>query len=469
MASSPPPCCGGSRRNTLRLIRSMVDLAIRGGQVVTPQGILRTGLYVKQGRIVAIGNLDLPAAETVDAGGLVVLPGVVDSHVHFMDPGATDREDFITGSAAAAVGGATTVIEHTHASPIVDEESLKEKAGYLKDRSVVDFGLGAHVLPQTIDRVREVWEAGALFLKVFTCTTHGITGLSPADLLVLFRQAREFGGICLVHAEDESLTAEAERRLRAMGRTDGGIVPEWRNREAELTAVNVVSLLARLSQARVVVAHVSHANVLDLIERERRLGTHLWAEGCPQYFYLLESEVLELGAFRKFTPPARARHAGDLAEMWHRLMAGQLTHVATDHAPATRAQKLEASIWDVHFGLPGVETTLTLMLNGVAEGWLSFERLAQALSETPAQLYGLHPRKGALVPGADADIVLVDPQREHVLSDERIISRAGWTPFAGRRVRGAVVMTFLRGRRIAEEGKVLVGPGLGRYLARLPH
>ncbi len=445
----------------------MVDLAIRGAQVVTPSGLVHSDLYVHRGCVVAIGQLDVSSVETVDATGLVALPGVVDSHVHFMDPAATEREDFPTGSAAAAAGGTTTVIEHTHAGPVLTAAALREKAEYLKHRSVVDFGLGAHVFPETLSRAREVWESGALYLKVFTCTTHGVPAMLPGDLLTLFRQVRDFGGVCLVHAEDEFLTAEAERRLRALRRMDGSILPEWRNREAELVAVNTVALLARFSQARVVIAHVSHAAVLDLIERERRLGGDLWAESCPQYFYLWESEVLEHGAFRKFTPPARARQPGDLAAMWRRLQDGEITHISTDHAPATRDQKQEGNIWDVHFGLPGVETTLTMMLNGVAEGLLSFERLVVALCETPARLYGLYPQKGTLMPGADADVVLVEPRREQVLSNERILSRAGWTPFQGRRVRGSVVMTFLRGRRIAEDGHVLVEPGFGHYITRV--
>ncbi len=445
----------------------MVDLAIRGGLIVTPSGAVRSDLYVRQGRVLAIGHLDLASKETVDAAGLVVLPGVVDSHVHFMDPAATEREDFQTGSTAAAAGGTTMVIEHTHAGPVRTAGELREKAEYLNHRSVVDFGLAAHVFPDTLSRAHEVWEAGALYLKVFTCTTHGVPAVLPGDLLTLFRQVREFGGICLVHAEDEFLTAAAERRLRGLGRLDNGILPEWRNREAELTAVSTAALLARLSQARVVIAHVSHADALEAVQRERRLGARLWAESCPQYFYLWESEVMEHGAFRKFTPPARARQLGDLTQMWRGLQNGEITHISTDHAPATRAQKQEGSIWDVHFGLPGVETTLTMMLNGVSEGRLSLERLVEALCETPARLYGLYPQKGTLMPGADADIVLVDLQRELVLSNDRILSRAGWTPFHGRRVRGAAVMTFLRGRRIAEEGKVLVGPGFGRYVTRL--
>lgn len=443
-----------------------MDLAIRGATIVTPAGLLEGEIYVQAGRIAGIGKLGLPAQEVVDAGGLVALPGMVDAHVHFMDPGATEREDFITGSSAAAVGGVTTVIEHTHAMPVRTAAFLREKAHYLESRSLVDYGLAAHVWPEDIDRIHEVWEAGALFLKAFTCTTHGVPGLTPGDLLRLFQKVSGFQGVCLVHCEDEWITMEAERRLRGLGRMDGMVIPEWRSREAELVAVNTVALLARLTGARVVIAHVSQPAALDLIRREQALGANLWAESCPQYFYLLEEEVKEKGAYRKFTPPARNRSQEDREEMWQRLARGEITYIATDHAPSTKAQKEEGDIWTAHFGLPGVETTLSLMLNGALEGRISLPRLVEVLSEAPARVYGLYPRKGTLGIGADADIVLIDPTVDRLLTDDQIVSKAGWTPYAGRRIKGKPVMTFLRGQLIARDGKVVSEPGVGAFVTR---
>jgi len=444
----------------------VVDLVIRGAKLVTPAGLLEGEIYVREGRITALGELGHPAREVVDAGGLLAMPGMVDAHVHFMDPGATEREDFITGSSAAAVGGVTTVIEHTHAMPVRTAAFLQEKARYLESRSLVDYGLAAHVWPEDIEHIHEVWEAGALFLKAFTCTTHGVPGLTPGDLLRLFRKVSGFQGVCLVHCEDEWITMEAERRLRGLGRMDGMVIPEWRSREAELVAVNTVALLARLTGARVVIAHVSQPAALDLIRREQALGADLWAESCPQYFHLLEEEVRERGAYRKFTPPARNRSQEDMEEMWRRLARGDITYIATDHAPSTKAQKEEGDIWTAHFGLPGVETTLSLMLNGALEGRISLPRLVEVLCEVPAKIYGLYPRKGALRIGADADIVLIDPTADRILTDDQIVSKAGWTPYGGRRIKGKPVMTFLRGKLIARDGKVVAEPGVGAFVTR---
>ena len=444
------------------------NLAIKGATLVTPAGRYQAHLYVRDGRIAAIGAFEADADQSVDAGGLFLLPGVVDGHVHFMDPVATEREDFISGSSAAAVGGVTTVIEHTHAGPLLSPQAVAEKAAYLADRSVVDYGLIAHVWPDTIDRVAEIWRAGASAFKVFTCETHGVPAILPGDMLRLFRAVAQFDGLCLVHCEDEFITANNERRLKAAGRTDPLVIPAWRTREAEATAVNTVALLARLSGARTIIAHASRPTVLDLVNRERQLGARLWAECCPQYFYLEEPEIETHGALRKFTPPARS--AEEAAGMWERLRRREITHIQTDHAPSTRQQKAEGGgdIWQPHFGLPGVETTLTMMLNGVNEGRLSLERLVEALCETPARLHRLYPLKGSLQVGADADVVLVDLARERVLADDQVVSKAGWTPYAGRRVRGEPVMTFVRGQLVAERGAAVAPPGTGRWVRRLP-
>jgi dihydroorotase len=442
----------------------MFDLVIRGAVVVTPRGRFRADLHIQDGKIAALGSLDASATQVVDAGGLLAFPGVVDSHVHFMDPGPTEREDFITGSAAAAVGGTTTVIEHTHAVPVRDAEDLRRKVAHLRQRSLVDYGLAAHVWPDRLSGLRALWEAGAAYLKVFTCETHGVPAVLAGHLLQCFRDVAQWNGTVLVHCEDDAITREREEALRRASRTDYGVIPEWRVREAEAVAAAGVALLARLTGARVVIAHTSHPPVVDLIGRERARGAHVWVESCPQYFYLQEQEILEHGPFRKFTPPARLHSSAEALEMWRRLEAGEITHISTDHAPATPEQKRAGDIWTCPFGLPGVETTFTLVLHAAHEGWITLERVVDVLCEQPARLYGLYPRKGTLRPGADADMTLVDPTRMRVFRDDQVISKAGWTPYAGMTVVGGPVMTFSRGRLVARDGRPQGEPGWGQWL-----
>jgi len=441
------------------------DCEIANATLLEPKGRYRGTIAISGERVVGI--LEEPsgnAARTIDAEGLVALPGMVDQHVHFMDPGDNAREDFIRGSSAAAVGGVTTVVEHTHSNPVLTAEDLREKREYLKDRSVIDFGLMAHVFPDTIKHVPDLWEDGVAIFKAFTCTTHGVPGLLPDDLLRLFRSLFEAGARGLVHCEDEFITEDNEERLHAALRKDYGVIPEWRSTEAELVAVNTVALLARLTGANITVAHASQPEVIDLVRRERELGATLSIESCPQYFYINSDEVREYGPTRKFTPPARDAPAGEL--MWKRLARGQIDVISTDHAPSTLDQKFASDIWGCPFGLPGVETTLTMLLDAVAEGRLTLQRLVQTYSEAPARLLGLYPRKGALRIGSDADVVLVDTEQEHVLSNNNIVSKAGWTPFDGRRVKGRPVMTMLRGQVVAENGEVAAEPGGGRFVIR---
>jgi dihydroorotase len=441
------------------------DCEIANATLLEPKGRYRGTIAISGERVVGI--LEEPsgnAARTIDAEGLVALPGMVDQHVHFMDPGDNAREDFIRGSSAAAVGGVTTVVEHTHSNPVLTAEDLREKREYLKDRSVIDFGLMAHVFPDTIKHVPDLWEDGVAIFKAFTCTTHGVPGLLPDDLLHLFRSLFEAGARGLVHCEDEFITEDNEERLHAALRRDYGVIPEWRSTEAELVAVNTVALLARLTGANITVAHASQPEVIDLVRRERELGAALSIESCPQYFYIDSDEVRKYGPTRKFTPPARDAPAGEL--MWKRLARGQIDLISTDHAPSTLDQKFASDIWGCPFGLPGVETTLTMLLDAVAEGKLTLQRLVQTYSEAPARLLGLYPRKGALRIGSDADVVLVDTEQEHILSNDNIVSKAGWTPFDGRRVKGRPVMTVLRGQVIAENGKVAAEPGGGRFTIR---
>jgi len=443
------------------------DLVIEGGTVVRPDGRAKVHLYVRDGCIAAVSGQRHAADRRIDADGLLVLPGMVDTHVHLMDPGPTEREDFPTGTAAAAARGVTTIVEHTHAEPIREVSDLEDKRGYLDGRSNVDFGLAAHVWPDRIDGLSDLWSAGITFFKIFTCTTHGVPGLDAAQLLRSFRAMASFGGSALVHCEDESITEHAEQVLRKAGREDGAVISEWRNREAELVAVQVTALLAELTGARASIAHVSNPAVAELIARARARGAALGAEACPQYLLLREDELVDHGSFRKFTPPARARSSADEDAMWDLLRRGVLTHIATDHAPATVEQKTDGSIWDVHFGLPGLDTTLPLMIDSALRGRISVEEVVQRYSWEPARWYGLAPRKGHLGVGADADLVLVDPASTGTIRNEDVISKAGWTPYAGRDVRGSVLRTFLRGDEIgaggraADErtGRFLPGPG----------
>ncbi len=253
-------------------MREEVDLVVRGAQLVTPGDQIETDLYVHEGRVIGQGRFDLPAKEVMDGKGLFLLPGMIDAHVDFMDPGDLAREDFPSGSAAAAVAGVTTVIEHSHGVQVTNGAELRRKREYLKDRSVIDFGLGAHFSPRGIEDIREALQEGAAFIKVFTCTTHGVIAVENG---IFFKAMKRFvpeGALYLVHAEDDSLTREAENELKSAGREDGMVIPEWRNLLAEQVAVTTTAQMAQASGANVVIAHCSHPTIVDIVSRYRRRG-----------------------------------------------------------------------------------------------------------------------------------------------------------------------------------------------------
>jgi allantoinase len=440
-----------------------VDLAVTGGTVVSPHGRRRAHVYVAGETIAAVTRDVRPSRRTIDATGLLVLPGMVDSHVHLMEPGPTEREDFPTGTRAAAARGVTTIVEHTHAHPVRVVGDLRAKIDHLSGRSNVDFGLAAHTWPERIDDLPALWEAGVTFFKIFTCTTHGVPGLEEDALRRALSQIADLNGACLIHCEDETMTAAAELRLRAAGRTDGGVITEWRSRAAEVSAIERVARLAAETGVRATIAHVSHPEAAGIVQRARDEGADLFAEACPQYFALREDEVVDLGPLRKFTPPARIRSEDDVSAMWNLVAGGTLTHFATDHAPSTREQKLSADIWDAPFGLPGLDTTLPFLLDAAHRGRITVEDVVRLYSEAPARRYGLYPRKGHLAPGADADLVLVDAERPWTVADGDIISKSGWSPYTGREFVGAAVATVLRGEIVASDG-VPADSRTGRFL-----
>ncbi|UQX88989.1 dihydroorotase family protein [Jatrophihabitans telluris] len=439
-----------------------LGVAVNGAVVVNRGGRARLNIGVSGGRIACLSNETLKAARTIDGAGLLALPGMVDTHVHLMDPGATEREDFPAGTSAAASRGVTTIIEHTHARPIRQVADLREKLAYLENRSFVDYGLAAHTWPDQLHEIPALWSAGVAFFKIFTCTTHGVPGLDNSALHRAFTEIAAVDARCLVHCEDESMTAHAEEELRATGRSDGAVICEWRSREAELVAVNAVCMLARLTGVTATIAHVSSPAVAQVIAHARGLGANIFAEACPQYFLLREEEILTHGALRKFTPPARTRSLADEADMWRLLRDETLSHVSSDHAPSTAAQKAAGTIWDAPFGLPGLDTTLPVLLDSALTGRISVEDLVRSYSYTPAARYGLRG-KGRLAVGADADVVLVDPAARWTLANEDLRSKAGWSPYAGREFRGEVKSVLLRGIEIMSEGGP-VGPKAGRFI-----
>jgi dihydroorotase (multifunctional complex type) len=444
------------------------DLAIINGLLVDSRGIYPGVLYMRDGKIVAVTqSLENRPQEVIDAQGLYILPGAIDGHVHMMDPGYTDREDFTTGTRAAARGGVTTVIDHHRTEPqVFGAKELLGKKEYLKTRSITDFGLLGGLSLTNLGNLKGLWEAGALGFKGFTCALHEADALASGNLMEILEEIRKFDGIALFHCEDDSLLKKTEERLRKQGRKDPLSVSEWRSPEAEELAVRTLIYAASKTGARVAVAHTSLPSIVLEQAAARAQGISIYTETCGQYLLLTEDDLKAKGPFVKFTPPPRKRDAVEKME-WC-LAQGLIDMVNSDHCPYPRSDT-EAGledIWRAPFGIPGVETVISILLDGVAHGKWTLSRVVEVRSEKPAMIYGLGGQKGFLRVGNDADLIFVDMKRKRRLEDGQILSKCGWTPYHGKEMAGDVVLTMVRGKVVMRDGKVIGEPGWGKFVTR---
>lgn len=435
---------------------STVDMIIRGGQVVSPDRIVPASVAIEGGVIVAVGHDDvMPAGrEEVRADGLYLLPGAIDSHVHFRDPGYPQKETWQSGSAAAACGGVTTVFDMPNTNPptgTVDALRLKLKAA---ERSYVDYGIHALLGDDTVGHLEDLLDNGATSFKAFVGNTFGNLP-SPTDgaLLEGFEKLAPLGVRTVVHAENSSILARRQKLMEAAGRIDAMAHLDSRPAVAEIEAIGRVLTLAEWTGARVHIAHHSAADSLFLIRQAKQRGVDVTVETCPQYLLLNTNDMLRLGGIMRLNPPIReARHNQPL---WDALMDGTIDMIATDHAPHTPEEKTRESIWACDCGFPGVETQMPLMLTEVNRGRASLMDYVRWSAVAPARAWGLYGTKGVIASGAHADIAIVDMARSGTLSQNRLQSISKISPWNGRAVQGYPLHTILRGRFVMRDGKLV--------------
>lgn len=445
------------------------DTLITGGKVVNETGIIDADIAVKDGVIVAMGALTgLPAAtETIDAGGKFVLPGAIDVHVHFREPGMEEKENWATGSMAAAVGGVTTVFEMPNTIPPTDNpERLAQKRALAEAKSIVDFGLYGLLGEQNLDQLEGLAEAGAIGFKLFLGNTTGNLPC-PNDGAVLegFEILAGLGKRCTIHAENSPILFWRQQKLEEAGRNDPLAHLAARADVVAAEALNRSCVLADWTGARIHIAHESCAYSLPYIRFHKQRGVDITIETLPQYLYLDAEMMLQPGGeVLRMNPPIREKT--NQGPLWDALLDGTIDMIATDHAPHLPVEKYGNRIWDVACGFPGVETSMPLMLTAVNAGRLSLEHYVKVSSGAPARAFGLYGRKGVLRPGADADIVLIDVGRTGTLSADKLHSRGKTSPYEGMDVVGMPVMTMVRGKVVARDGEPAAEPGWGRQVTQ---
>lgn len=428
------------------------DLILKGGIAATPNGIATADVAVKDGRIAAIGAVSGGAAEVIDATGLHVLPGVIDSQVHFREPGLEHKEDLATGTAGAALGGVTAIFEMPNTTPnTLDAADLADKVARAKGRAWCDHAFFIGAAEENADKLGELeLLPGCAGVKVFMGSSTGSLLVSDDDTLrEVLRHGRRRVAI---HSEDEDRLRE--RLALVKDGADVAMHPEWRDAETAIRATTRLMRLVRETGRRVHVLHVTTAEEIGILAANKDLAT---VEITPQHLTLVAPDCYErLGTLAQMNPPVRdIRHRDGL---WRGVAQGIADCIGSDHAPHTIEEKARPYPKSPS-GMTGVQTLVPIMLDHVNAGRLSLERFVDLTSAGPARIYNV-AAKGRIAVGYDADLTVVDLKAKRTIKNDWIASRCGWTPYDGMTVTGWPRMTIVRGRTVMREDE-LVGTAQG--------
>ena len=447
-----------------------VDMVIRDGRIYTPQGFYDGDIVVEDGKIQSLtkSSLSIQADTILDARGNLVLPGMIDMHVHFRDPGFPDREDFQSGTSAAAAGGVTTVADMPNTVPSVTSvEALREKIEIIDRKALIDFALIAGAGELSADMLVSLAKGGVVGYKTFMIARFKELAASDGQMLDNFETIAETGLPCMIHAENEDIVSRGIEKAKALGRVDPIAHSEFRPPIAEVEATARTIMLAGETDVHLHICHMSTKEAAKVLGWAKKKGRKVTGETTANYL-LLNSEVMKkVGPYAKIDPPLRSPQ--DQEALWEALNGGVIDVIASDHAPYPKEDKEKGwqNIYDAPSGGTGVETTLPLMLDCVNRGLITLERLVETFAVNPAKIMGLYPRKGVLAPGSDADIIIVDPMSEFVIKGEELHSKQKITALEGYGGKGRPLTTIVRGKVIMEGGEVVGKPGFGEYLKPL--
>ncbi len=442
----------------------MFDLLILNGCVVTPSGAVRQNVAIKDGKIAALLDSGVipEAAECIDAAGKYVFPGAVDTHAHLNDPGYCWREDYEHGTKAAAVGGYTTVID----MPLQNEpamttaEIMNTKLDCVSKNAYVDFCLWGGLVPSNFGDLKGLWDNGVVAFKSFIGpVSPDYATLSYGEALDAMKIIAGFGGKAGFHCEDPSIIRYNEAKLKREGRTDWRSFLDSRPVSAETTATYAIIEAARETGCDAHICHVSCPEAAELVKQAQAAGIKITAETCSHYLTFTEDDVIKNGALFKCAPPLRPGQ--DVEKLWGYVKDRVFSGIASDHSPCTYDEKFNELLgskietpFDVWGGISGIQSGfMAAFSEGCVKRGIAPETLAYALSESPARAFGIWGRKGAIATGFDADIVIIDPDAEWEIKAEDLQYVNKISAFIGLKGKGLPILTLVRGRKAAENGK----------------
>jgi dihydroorotase len=427
------------------------DLILKNGTALLPGYTGAADIGVRSGRIAAIGDVGGKAAEVIDCKGLHILPGVIDTQVHFREPGNTHKEDLHTGTMAAAAGGVTAIFEMPNTNPLTTTpEAMADKMKRAQGRSFVDYAFYMGGTAENGAKLAE-WEnlPGVCGIKIFMgASTGALLSATDAEVDAVLRGGKR---VVAVHAEDEMMMNENKKTILGDSH-DVRMHPKWRSAESCLSATTRVLRLARAAGRRVHVLHITTREEMELLAQHRDIAS---VEVLPNHLTLSAPECYErLGTLAQQNPPIREKEHQDA--LWQAVREGVVDIIGSDHAPHTLEEKAK-DYPGTPSGTPGVQTLVPIMLNHVDEGRLTLERFVDMVCEGPHRIHGI-AGKGRITRGFDADFTIVDMKARHTITNAEQKTRCGWTPFDGMKVTGWPVMTIIRGRTVMKDGAVFEGP-----------
>jgi len=441
-----------------------VETVLYNAKVYTSRGIVEGGIAIDNGRIFKVAKeSNLPKATVkLNLKGCLILPGLIDAHVHLRDQQLAYREDFTTGTAAAAAGGITTVFDMPNNRPLtISAATLRERMQLAEKRILVNVAFNS-AFPNRLEEIRRVVDEGAVGFKLFLLQQIG--GINIDDDKALqdaFDAVSRTKVPIAVHAEDKATLEAVEKSMRDAGRNDAEAFLQTHSARAEVKAIKRVARLAKNSGAHIHICHVSSAIGLEAVLKAKIAGLSISCEVTPHHLLLTSQHIKTLGNIALMLPPLRTQT--DTEVLWRAVKKASIDTVASDHAPHSIEEKSEQSIWDVKPGVTGLETLLPLMLNEVNRGRLTVNELVRLTSEKPAEIFCLKDR-GNLNEGSVADITVVDIKREHKINASKFYSKAKFSPFDGWKVKGKPVKTFVNGRLVMDEGIIVAKLPTGRII-----
>jgi dihydropyrimidinase len=450
-------------------------ILIRGGTIVLGHTVSQQDILIQGEKIAAVGNLSgMKSAVEIDANGLLVLPGAIDTHVHFNDHfmNTVSVHDFYKGTVAAAFGGVTSVVDFSnqeHGDSLTN--ALRNKKKEAKGEAIIDWGVHpviTQLTPGVMDEIQIVVSEGAPTIKCYmTYRKEGLM-IEFADLLLISERLNKAGGMLMLHAEDNTLIEEKIPQMIAEGKTRPIYHAKSRPAEAENKAIHKAIQVAQQTGGRVFIVHMASGDGMDAVARARTEGADIIAETCTHYLIFTDKMLERSDGIRWIcSPPLRDQATQD--KLWEGIRDGRIAMVTSDDAAYSwEAKLLGKDRFDkCPNGLPGIEARFSLLYSeGVAKGKISLPRFVELVSTTPALLFGLAPKKGTLFPGADADIVLFDPQAKWIMKQKSLHMAADWSAYEDIKITGKILKVFSRGELVIDGDDCLAKKGRGLYLHR---